>query len=147
VYSAPEFDACVDITAEAGSPAGQTVSWALEDSGFSGTEVIACDSLSGSQFALGDTDGTCTLTHDIASSLSGADCTFTVTVEDTTAPEYAYCPDDVLVDVLATDSAARLDIALAPRAWGYTSKSKWPVTQLPCAVVPSADHFCQPSLH
>jgi HYR domain len=73
-----------DMTKEATGPTGATASWQASASDLvDGTVPVTCDATSGDTFPLGTTTVTCSSTdaHDNTKSNS-----FTVTVEDTTAP-------------------------------------------------------------
>lgn len=71
-------------TAEATGPGGAAVSYtAAASDTVSGTLTPVCGPASGSTFALGQTSVTCTATDGAGNSAQGS---FTVTVEDTTAP-------------------------------------------------------------
>jgi hypothetical protein len=85
--TAPTMPALTDVVAEATSPDGAVVSYAAgKASDVVDHEVVpVCTPASGSTFRLGDTTVKCTATDAHGNAASG---TFTVTVQDTTAPEF-----------------------------------------------------------
>jgi hypothetical protein len=88
---------------EATSPDGAAVSWTAPtaEDDVDGTRPVTCDHTSGATFPLGDTTVTCTAsdTHDN----EGA-ATFTVTVQDTTAPALTV-PDDITAEATSPQGA------------------------------------------
>ena len=85
-----------DETAEATFPSGAVVEYTNPTANdlVDGEVAVTCEPASGSQFALGDTEVTCTA-EDNQSNISTSN--FTVYVVDTTAPEIT-APDDVTVE-------------------------------------------------
>ena len=94
-----------DITAEATSAAGATVTWigvsAVDD--VSGPVTATCDETSGSVFPLGPTTVTCTA-QDAAGNVG--ENSFTVTVVDTTAPVVTRPPSLTSAAVATSASGA-----------------------------------------
>jgi len=96
--TAPVFGAIADITAEATSPAGATVSFSLPSAtdAVDSSPSVICVPAAGSLFALGQTEVSCTAT-DASSNSSLPDVgVFQVTVEDMTAPVF-----DPIADIVA----------------------------------------------
>ena len=79
----PSITSPTNITTEATSAAGAVATFAPIATDITGTPIVTCDPVSGSTFALGTTVVTCTAED---SSGNKATATFTVTVNDTTAP-------------------------------------------------------------
>jgi hypothetical protein len=93
--TAPQITVPANITAEATSSAGATVSFnASYSDAVAGTGAADCSIASGATFPLGTTSVTCSKT-DIAG-LTGS-ASFTVTVQDTTAPSITV-PTDITVE-------------------------------------------------
>ena len=92
---APVFDAVQDAVAEATSAAGAVVTFETPQAHDNLDPVVNvnCEPLSGSAFALGNTAVTCSTT-DAAGNASSVQ--FTVTVQDTTAPEISTSGDQLL---------------------------------------------------
>ena len=85
--TAPTLIVPADITVEATSPAGATVTFAVDAGDPVDPEpVVACSPASGSIFALGVTTVTCTATDDAGNEALGD---FLVSVRDSTPPELA----------------------------------------------------------
>ena len=83
--TAPSLNLPANITEEATGPNGAAVSFNATATDLVDANVdVTCDPASGSTFALGTTTVDCTATDDYGNSTTGS---FTVTVEDTTAPE------------------------------------------------------------
>jgi len=94
----PELACVDDIRVECTSPNGAIVNYPLPV--VSGTcspdPTITCTPASGSQFPIGMTVVTCTATDGPSGPIL-AECTFKVTVEDTTPPNVV-CPADIIVE-------------------------------------------------
>ena len=116
----PVITAPADVTAEATSAAGATVTYALpgaEDI-VSGNVAVAASQASGSTFSLGATSVGLTAT-DAAGNTATA--SFTVTVVDTTAPELSV-PDNVTAEATSASGAiVTYPAATATDAVGVTS--------------------------
>ena len=95
--TAPVLAACpANITVSAGAACNAVVTYTppTATDNCPGTVTVTCVPASGSTFALGTTTVTCTASD--ASALSpDTTCTFTVTVNDTTAPVLAPCPANI----------------------------------------------------
>ena len=101
--TAPEVTVPDDIVAEATSADGAPVDFAATaDDIVSGALDVTCDPASGSTFALGTTEVTCTATDDAANT---GTATFSVEVVDTTAPVIAGTPDDLEIEAQGPDGA------------------------------------------
>ncbi len=91
--NAPVINTQTNIVTEATGPAGATVTYpavtATDDA--DGTIPTSCTPVSGSTFPLGTTQVACTATD--SSGNVGAGVAFSVTVEDTTAPDVEISPD------------------------------------------------------
>jgi hypothetical protein len=82
--TAPSLTLPSNITAEATGPTGVAVSYSASATDIVDTSVdVNCTPVSGSTFALGTTTVNCSATDDASNTASGS---FTVTVQDTTAP-------------------------------------------------------------
>jgi hypothetical protein len=79
-----------------------------------GDVTVECVPPSGSTFPIGTTAVTCTATDDAGNT---AECSFTVTVEDTTPPEIT-CPDDIVAECTGPDGAVVTFEATASDACG-----------------------------
>ena len=94
--TAPDVTVHAPGIAEATGPDGAAVTWTAPtaDDDVDGTRPVTCDRTSGDTFSLGDTTVTCT-----ASDTHGNEgsATFTVTVQDTTAPTLTV-PDDITAE-------------------------------------------------
>ena len=92
-----------DITEEADQPGGKNVAYTVPTA----TDIVdsdpdeSCSPSPGSLFPLGTTQVTCTATDD---SNNSAQCTFNVTVQDTTPPSIT-CPADMTVEGNTTGGA------------------------------------------
>ena len=93
-----------NITAEATSAAGAVVTYTKPSAtdAVDAEPTITCSPASGATFALGDTTVTCTAQDDGGNSSSSS---FTVTVQDTTAPVVT-APDEVVAEATAANGAA-----------------------------------------
>ena len=101
--TAPDLTVPGDWTVEATGPDGAEVDYSASATDLVDEHVaVACVPPSGSTFALGGTDVTCTAEddHDNVSSAS-----FAITVEDTTAPSLTV-PDDLTVEATGPGGAA-----------------------------------------
>jgi HYR domain len=120
-HTAPWFDLPEDITVEATSPAGATVTYAVSATDLvDGTVPVTCTPASGSTFPLGVTTVTCSATDKAGNTATGS---FMVTVKDTTPPklvlpkdfeEGTYSPDGKMVTYSASatdrvDGQVRVD--------------------------------------
>ncbi|NNJ12793.1 HYR domain-containing protein [Chloroflexales bacterium ZM16-3] len=105
----PSISAPADITAEATSSTGAAVSYTPPTASdvIDPTPSVACLPASGATFALGVTEVVCTAT-DAAGNASSA--TFSVTVQDTTAPLLANIPANLTV---AADSSSGAVVSYA----------------------------------
>lgn len=93
--TAPTFGLIEDLTREATDSAGADVTHDITATDIVDGDVpVYCDPSSGTHFALGDTTVTCTATDSHGNSTTA---TFTVTVQDTTAPT-VYVPADMEVE-------------------------------------------------
>jgi hypothetical protein len=92
-----------DIVAEAASPAGAVVTYATPSASdaVDADPVVECLPASGATFPVGSTRVSCTATDAACNKSDPA--RFTVTVEDTTAPEFSGIPADIVAE--ATSSA------------------------------------------
>lgn len=92
---APVLYLPADITAEATSPSGAFVDYTVSGLDYKNDPVVVnCTPVSGSQFAIDTTLVTCTATDDLGNISTGS---FSVTVEDTTAP-LLDLPADLVVE-------------------------------------------------
>lgn len=95
-----------DVTAEATSSAGATVSYTVPsatDDGGANTPTVSCNPDTGSTFPLGTTPVTCTATDPVDS--TQATVSFNVTVQDTTAPSLTQVPSNMSVEGNTTGGA------------------------------------------
>lgn len=116
-----------NITKEASGPGGATVTFALPTAtdDVDGTVAVTCNPSSGSTFAIGTTTVSCSAT-DAHHNMAGA--SFTVTVQDTTAPVITV-PSDVTSEATATLTPVAIGTATATDAVGVvTISSSAPAT-------------------
>ena len=101
--TAPEVTAPDNITAEATGASGAVVTYSLDSATdlVDGDVEVTCDYASGSTFALGTTTVTCSATDEAGN--TGTD-TFSITVQDTTAPELQI-PADQVVEATSASGA------------------------------------------
>ena len=94
----PEINVPDDFSVEATGPTGAIVAYTVSatDVGDGGPVDVSCSPASGTTFALGPTTVDCSASD---SSNNEAAASFTVTVEDTTAPDVAV-PDNIQVDAI-----------------------------------------------
>jgi hypothetical protein len=122
VNTPPTLGLPEDITAEATSGAGATVSFVVtasdvEDADLDGDDVV-CTPASGSVFPLGETTVECSVTDSAGEKTEGS---FKVTVEDTTAPVFTVFPGNR--SLIATDiNGLTLDLS----AFTITAEDKGP---------------------
>ena len=101
--TAPSITVPSNITTEATSPAGATVTFTVAAiDTVDGSVAVNCDHASGSVFALGTTTVNCSATDAHNNSNSSS---FTVTVEDTTPPTIAV-PANITVEATGASGAA-----------------------------------------
>ena len=100
----PVFDAHDDVTAEATSNAGASVTFDLPTAVdvVDGPTAVSCDADSGDAFTLGETTVTCTTTDERGNT---AQTSFKVTVKDTTPPAFE-APADTTVEATGPNGAA-----------------------------------------
>jgi hypothetical protein len=100
--TAPRFDLPGDMTVEATSPAGATVSYPASATDLvDGAVAVRCTPASGSPFRLGTTPVTCSAGDKAGNNATGG---FKVTVSDTTAPVLEL-PKDVTVEATSRAGA------------------------------------------
>ncbi|GAA2018516.1 hypothetical protein GCM10009740_02940 [Terrabacter terrae] len=100
---APVLSLPTDITAEATGPDGAAVGYVASAADVvDGAVTPVCDPKSGSTFALGKSTVRCAATDKAGNAASGS---FTVTVQDTTAPDLTV-PDPITVEATGPDGAA-----------------------------------------
>jgi hypothetical protein len=106
--TAPTLDLPADITLEATSAAGAVANYsASANDTVDGNLVPACSPASGSVFALGTTTVNCVVEDAAGNEATGS---FTVTVEDTTAPALDL-PADITLEATSATGAVALYIA------------------------------------
>jgi HYR domain len=99
--TAPTLTLPQDMTKEATGPTGAIASWEASASDLvDGAVPVTCDATSGDTFPLGTTTVTCSTTDDHGNKGTGS---FTVTVEDTTAPSMSL-PADITTTADASSS-------------------------------------------
>ncbi len=107
----PEISSVTDVTVEATGPTGALVVYALPGATdeTDGTVSVSCSPSSGTTFALGQTEVSCS-----ASDMAGnvAQVTFNVIVQDTTAPTIS-SPGDITVAAIGPDGAPVIFVATA----------------------------------
>ncbi|MFH0951173.1 MAG: HYR domain-containing protein, partial [bacterium] len=93
-----------NIITEATSNLGATVEYVLPTATdlVDDSVEVTCDPTSGSTFALSETTITCTATDSHTNTQSE---TFTITVQDTTAPAITGMPEDIITDSTSADGA------------------------------------------
>jgi large repetitive protein len=92
-----------DIVAEATSAAGATVSYSASASDLvDGSIAVSCSPASGATFPLGTTTVSCSATDAASNTASGS---FTVTVQDTTAPALDNVPDNQTLEATGSSGA------------------------------------------
>ncbi|MDP9326787.1 MAG: HYR domain-containing protein [Actinomycetota bacterium] len=124
----PTIDAHLDVTAEATSSAGAVVSYtspATHDA-VDGAGTASCSPASGTTFALGNTTVSCNKTD--AAGNAATQTTFTVTVQDTTAPTLNL-PADITAEATGSSGAA---VSYTATATDLVDGSR-PVTCLPAS--------------
>lgn len=85
-----------DLTVEATSAAGATVSYtATADDAAPAHPTVTCTPASGTTFPMGATDVSCSATDAAGNTATGS---FTVTVQDTTAPVISNLPNDISLE-------------------------------------------------
>jgi hypothetical protein len=100
--TAPTIECPSDTTAQCASRGGAVVEFAAAALDECDPEPeVSCDPPSGSLFPFGETIVTCTA---VDSAGNSSECTFTVTVEDTTAPIVS-CPSDTTLECTGPDGA------------------------------------------
>jgi hypothetical protein len=125
--SAPEITVPADITAEATSPDGATVTYsATATSAIDGSVDPSCTPDSGSVFPIGTTTVTCTAKD--AAGNEAAPKSFTVTVRDTTPPAITV-PSDITKEATGPAGAPVSYSANATDAVGVTSSSCTPASE------------------
>jgi HYR domain len=99
----PSLSLPADKTVEATGPSGAVVSFTATatDAGGPASPSVSCEPPSGSTFELGTTTVTCSTQDAAGNSASGS---FTVTVEDTTAPDVTV-PDDMTIEATGPSGA------------------------------------------
>ena len=126
----PSIRCPADLVAECDGPGGTPVLFSVTAADTSDpSPLVVCDPPSGSLFPKGDTVVVCRATDQ---SGNFAECTFTVRVDDTTAPGIA-CPQDIRTGCDPTD----------PAAGGAVVKYSLPVATDACDADPSV--VCEPA--
>jgi len=127
--TAPVIDAHGDETAEATSAAGAAVAYTSPATSdvVDGAGTASCLPASGSTFALGGTTVTCSATD--AAGNDATDTTFTVTVQDTTAPVVA----DVGDVVAEATSSAGAAVSFTEPGWTDAVDGSGTATCLPAS--------------
>ena len=99
----PEIFCPDDMTVECDTEGGAFVEYEVTTDDLCCPDLVdlVCEPPSGSFFPIGTTVVTCTATDWDNNS---AECSFTITVEDTTGPEI-FCPDDITVSCETSDGA------------------------------------------
>jgi hypothetical protein len=125
--TAPTFSSTpADVTAEATGPEGATVAFsAPQATDRVGPVTVTCSPASGSVFPLGATTVTCTATD---ASGNTATTSFTVHVEDTTAPAISLPGDLTLEATGASGAAAAFTVSAADRVDGSVPVSCSPAS-------------------
>jgi hypothetical protein len=101
--TAPVLSLPANITDEAASSVGTAVSFTATASDANPTSpAVTCSPPSGSTFALGTTTVNCSVTDAAGNTGTGS---FTITIQDTTAPVIANTPTDVTVEAVDADGA------------------------------------------
>ncbi len=101
-----------NLTVECAGTAGTVATWNVtaSDACDATSPAVVCDPATGSAFALGTTTVTCSATD---TSGNRAECSFTVTVADTTAPNI-FCPTSATIECLAPEGIAGATVVLYP---------------------------------
>lgn len=121
---APTLTVPGDITAEATSPAGAAVTFAVSATdAVDGTLTPTCSSSSGSTFPLGTTSVTCSVTDSAGNTVSDS---FDVSVVDTTAPQFVLL--EASPYALWPPNHKMVDITLTAIVWDAVDAA--PVTQI-----------------
>jgi alpha-tubulin suppressor-like RCC1 family protein len=109
-FEAPVLSLPADTSAEATGPTGSVVTWtASATDAVDGPVPVTCSTSSGSTFGLGSTGVTCTATDAAGNTATGS---FTVTVEDTTAPVLTV-PEEVTAQATGPGGASVTWVASA----------------------------------